>query len=276
MKIRQILNNNVVLVEDGRAEMIVLSRGITFRKKVGDILSENEIDKLFVLDSHEFLKKFRYLLENTKEEYIITVRKIIKSAEDTLEVKANDYLYLTLLDHINFMIERLHNTQILKSPLSWEVKKLYPKQYAVGVQSLKIMEHDLDVTIPEEEAVSIALHFINLQTNNKSIERTVIMMNAIQDIMTIIKYHFQIAFNEESINYARLITHLQFLMQRVFDHDSSYNLEEVEINQQMKKKYSDAYLCVQKIDIYFQKKFNRKLSVDEETYLIVHIQRVTR
>lgn len=64
MKIRQILNNNVVLVEDGRAEMIVLSRGITFRKKVGDILSENEIDKLFVLDSHEFLKKFRYLLEN--------------------------------------------------------------------------------------------------------------------------------------------------------------------------------------------------------------------
>lgn len=276
MKIRQILNNNVVLVEDGRAEMIVLSRGITFRKKVGDILSENEIDKLFVLDSHEFLKKFRYLLENTKEEYIITVRKIIKSAEDILEVKANDYLYLTLLDHINFMIERLHNTQILKSPLSWEVKKLYPKQYAVGVQSLKIMEHDLDVTIPEEEAVSIALHFINLQTNNKSIERTVIMMNAIQDIMTIIKYHFQIAFNEESINYARLITHLQFLMQRVFDHDSSYNLEEVEINQQMKKKYPDSYLCVQKIDIYFQKKFNRKLSVDEETYLIVHIQRVTR
>ena len=36
---------------------------------------------------HIFLKKFRYLLENTKEEYIITVRKIIKSAEDTLEVK---------------------------------------------------------------------------------------------------------------------------------------------------------------------------------------------
>jgi beta-glucoside operon transcriptional antiterminator len=276
MKIHQILNNNVVLAKDNKTEMIVLSKGIAFRKRVGDIIQENEIDKLFILDSNDFFKKFRYLLQNTKEEYIFTVTKIIRFAENRLNVKANNYLYLTLLDHINFMMERIENSQFLKSPLSWEVKKFYRQQYEIGKQALQIIKHDLNVTIPEEEAVSLALHFINLQTNTQSMENTMKMMNAIQDILTIITYHFNVSFNEESINYARLIVHLQFLIQRVLEHNFNQEIDESEINFQLKTKYPDVYSCVQKIRYYIHKKFGEALSLDEETYLMVHIQRVIR
>ena len=45
MKISQVLNNNVVIVKRGKNEIIVYAKGIAFRKKVGQIIYENEIEK---------------------------------------------------------------------------------------------------------------------------------------------------------------------------------------------------------------------------------------
>lgn len=276
MKIRQILNNNVVLVQDEKKEIIVLSKGIVFRKKVGDELTDNDIDKKFILDSDDTLKKFRYLLENTKEEYVIVINKIIEYAEKELAVKANDYLYLTLLDHINFSIQRIDKNITFRNPLHWEVKKFYPVQYTIGLNALKILKDELNVVFPENEAVAIALHFINLQSNKNNYEDTIKIMTTIEDILTIVKYHFKIIFNEESISYSRFITHLQFFAQRIVSGEfQQEDIMDAEIHMQVKKMYTDAYLCVKKIGIYIQKKYNINLLSDEETYLIIHIQRVT-
>ena len=65
MKIRQILNNNVALVTRGGNEMIVYSRGISFRKKAGQSIEKEEIEKIYVLDPryfrgrlYEFMKSY--------------------------------------------------------------------------------------------------------------------------------------------------------------------------------------------------------------------------
>uniref|UniRef100_UPI00336A9475 CAT RNA binding domain-containing protein n=1 Tax=Enterocloster aldenensis TaxID=358742 RepID=UPI00336A9475 len=51
MKISQILNNNVAVVKKGGSELIVYSKGISFRKKAGQSIGEDEIEKTYVLDS---------------------------------------------------------------------------------------------------------------------------------------------------------------------------------------------------------------------------------
>ena len=47
MKIIQILNNNVALVKRGKNEIIVFVKGIGFKKRVGQVINENEIERTY-------------------------------------------------------------------------------------------------------------------------------------------------------------------------------------------------------------------------------------
>ncbi|KAF1299594.1 PTS sugar transporter [Enterococcus sp. JM4C] len=281
MLISQILNNNVAIVRKGSNneargnEIIVYSKGVAFKHKVGDNISEEEIQKTYVLDSHDKLEHFSYLLSNTKDEYLQIVTKTIEYGEAIINKKVSDYLYLALLDHVDFAIKRLEKEQIVKSPLDWEVRKFYPDHYKIGLYAVKLIEQTTGLACPNEEAVSIALHFINLQTKENEDDNMVRMMEAVRNILSIIKYHFKLEFEEESINYARLVTHLQYFIIRMFKNEG-YTSKETELNKQIRKLYPEAFSCVNKIRIYVRDTFEKELSDEEESYLMLHIQRVTK
>lgn len=275
MKISQILNNNVAIVKRGSNEVVVYAKGVAFHKRVGDDIQSNEIQKTYVLDSHDKLEHFSYLLSNTKEEYLQIVNSIIAYGEEKLKEKVSDYLYLTLLDHIDFTIKRIKKNQFIKSPLCWEVKKFYPEHYQIGVNAVSIIQETMKLDCPIDEAVAIALHFINLQNNEEHANDTLKVMETVRDILAIIKYHFKIDFEEDSMNYMRLVTHLQYFATRLIKKDS-YASDEQELNNQIKTLYPDAYRCVCKVRVYVRDTYHNELTNDEETYLMLHIHRVTQ
>lgn len=274
MKIRQILNNNVALVTKGKNEIIVYSKGISFRKKAGQSIQENEIEKTYVLDSHDTLEHFSYLLANTDAEYLSITNEIISFGEGLLEEKANDYLYLTILDHIDFSLKRARKGQFIQSPLTWEVKKFYPKHFQIGLYALELLNKQFHVSFPEDEAVSVALHFVNLQSNKSQVKETIQAMQVLKDILSIIQYHYNIYLDQNSLNYSRLVTHLRYFIERL-QTNRVYEDNDKELNTQVRMLYPKAYECVVKIRIYVKENFHIELSVDEETYLILHIHRVT-
>ncbi|MFR3686559.1 MAG: CAT RNA binding domain-containing protein, partial [Enterococcus sp.] len=49
MKISQILNNNVALVKRGGNEVFVVAKGIGFKKKKGQQIAEEEVEKMYIL-----------------------------------------------------------------------------------------------------------------------------------------------------------------------------------------------------------------------------------
>ncbi|MGG5372183.1 PRD domain-containing protein [Enterococcus sp. AZ196] len=275
MKIRQILNNNVALVQRGELDVIVLSNGLSFRKKVGDSISADEVDKVFVPDSNDVLENYSYLLSNVNQEILKATTRIVRLVEEELGEAVNDYLYLTLLDHVDYSLKRAEKGQYIVSPLAWEVRKFYPKQYELSKQALTIIFEETKVDFPESEAVSIALHLINLQETKVSIEDTMKEMKLVGDILTIIKMHYQIQLDEGSMNYNRLVTHLRYFAQRVAAGEI-YSSQETEINKQVRMMYPQAYLCVQKISKYLYQQFQKELTKDEETYLMLHISRVAQ
>lgn len=275
MKISQILNNNVAIAKRGSNEIIVYAKGIAFRKKAGDEIAPEDIQKTYVLDSYNKLEHFSYLLSRTSDEYLQIVNAIIAYGEQKLNEKVSDYLYLTLLDHLDFTIKRIKKKQFIKSPLSWEVKKFYPNHYQIGLQAVSIIQETMKMDCPEDEAVAVALHFINLQNDSASAGELMKIMEAVKDILAIIKYHFGISFEEDSMNYMRLITHLQYFTTRLIKHDA-YESDEQELNNQIKKLYPAAYGCVNKIRLYVRDTFESELTNDEETYLMLHIHRVTQ
>ena len=71
MRIDRILNNNVVIIKDENGEeQVVCGKGIAYKKKAGDLLSEKLINKVFVLKDTAQKQHFQEIISEIPEEYI--------------------------------------------------------------------------------------------------------------------------------------------------------------------------------------------------------------
>ena len=274
MLINKVLNNNVVTIIDNNQESVVMGRGIAFQKKKGDEIDEDKIEKIFILKDKSINKKLIDLINDIPVENLEIVEEIIKYAENKLNTKLNENIYLTLTDHIGFAISRLKNNLEMKNTLLWDIKRLHKEEFSIGLKALEIIKDRLDVELPEDEAASIALHILNAELN-QDMPDVVNMINLIDEILKMVKYHFNIDFDEESINYYRFITHLKFFAQRLTS-GRYYEDEDNELFEMIKLKYPKAYKCTKKIEGFIKQKYDNTLTKEEKLYLTVHIARVIK
>ena len=274
MKIKKFLNNNVVLLKKGSNEIIGFSTGISFKKKTGDDVEESDFEKIFVLDTHAMLEHFSYQLSKCDPKYVKLVTQIVEYAKQNYHLRVNDYIYLTLLDHIDFTVRRLEENMVFKSPLQYEVRRFYPDEYAIGVYAVQLLERELDLEIPTEEAISIALHFVNIQSTKRDMTVTNKITKFIEDVLTIVRYEYTQSFDENSFHFSRFVTHLHYFAQNVINHTMP-SYEQTDLFEQVEKMYPKAFHCVGKIKIYIKNTYNITISENEEIYLTLHIQKLT-
>lgn len=273
MKIGKIFNNNAVMVkEDNGRDSVIIGCGLAFRKKVGDEVDESLIEKTFILKEKDTLEKFKMILEHIPTEQISLCYDIVEYAKNMLNCELNDYIYVTLTDHISYTLKLFDEGIERPNILIWEIKKFYPKEYNIGLKALEFIESEIGKKINEEEAGNIALHLITAQINGKSDKTDIAysMTKKIQDILNIVKYTYDIELDEHSLNYERFITHLRFFFKRLNNKTQYRNENEDFLLQQVKEKYKDAYKCMLKIEKYL----NVELSYEEQLYLTLHIKRI--
>lgn len=271
MKINKIINNNVISVTQNNQERVVMGKGIGFQKEEGDIVEESKIDKIFDLNNQEISDRFKTLLIEVPIEVVQAVEKIIEVAKIEYHKELSDTIYVALTDHINFAIERQQEGMAIKNGLLWEIKKFYPTEYEVGMRGLDWIEEIAGVKLPADEAGFIAIHLLNAEHNNLADYNHVTEM--VQNILSLVKYHFRLDFDEESLTYFRFVTHLKFLAQRILS-KNPLNTSEIELYDIVKEKYKDAFKCVKKIEVFLMKKYQYEMTKDEALYLTIHIQRL--
>ncbi|WP_127836914.1 BglG family transcription antiterminator LicT [Clostridium prolinivorans] len=275
MIIKKIFNNNAIVAKDSnKNDIVIMGCGIAFKKSVGDEVDENLIEKIFILKQKDASEKFKLLLEDVPSEYVSLCYDIIEYAKNILNVKLNDYLYVTLTDHIYNTIKLFDEGIKNSNPLIWEIKKFYPKEYNIGLKALEFIESELGKKLPEDEAGNIALHLINAQINNSfsNIENIADQTKKIQDILNIVRYTYGITLDEKSISYERFVTHLRFFFQRLNKKEQINEVEDDFLLKKVKTKYKKAYECMLKIEKYL----GIELSDEEKLYLTIHIQRITQ
>ncbi len=271
MKIDKIINNNVISVTQNNQEHVVMGKGIGFQKQEGDIVEESKIDKIFDLSSQEISDRFKTLLIEVPIEVVQAVEKIIEVAKIEYNKDLSDTIYVALTDHINFAIERQQEGMAIKNGLLWEIKKFYPTEYEIGVRALDWIDEIVGVKLPIDEAAFVAIHLLNAEHNNLADYNQVTEM--VQNILSLVKYHFRLDFDEESLTYFRFVTHLKFLAQRIFS-DNPLDTSEIELYDIVKVKYKTAFKCVKKNEVFLLKKYQYEMTRDEALYLTIHIQRL--
>lgn len=93
MKVRKILNNNLLLVEnESNQEQIAMGKGLRFFYKVGDQLKPEDVEKIYMLKDEKHTKDYIRLLEDAPKEYVEVIQSAIQMAEEKMEGKLGEQI----------------------------------------------------------------------------------------------------------------------------------------------------------------------------------------
>ena len=252
MVIDKIINNNIVSAFDEKGlEVVIMGRGIGFQMKRGQEVPAEKIEKVFRIKSQSIAEQLKELLAKMPLEQVQISNEIISHAKKTMKLKLNQSIYVTLTDHISFAISRCKKGIHLENALLWEIKRFYPQEFELGF---------------------IALHFVNAEYGT-DIRDAVRFPNQVKEILGIVAEELGIEMDEGSLHYERFLTHVKFLLQRIYRKELLEE-EENEITEMMQRKYPREYSCSRKVADYIEKTADCKLSGEEVLYLTLHIRRV--
>ena len=274
MIVEKILNNNVVIAIDPKTkkEVIIMGSGIAFKRKVGQEIEEDKIEKKFVVDDKSMGNKLKAIINKIPDGIFRLSHEIITYASKELNRKLDKQIYISLSDHIAFAIKRYKNNIEIKNNLLDEIRRIHKDEFIIAIWALNHINKRLNINLPEDEAGFIALHLVNAsyqETAKESVEST----NIIKGILNIIRYYYSVEFDENDLNYDRLLTHLKYFAKRVITNKQN-NDGSNEFLELAKKNYTDSFNCAEKIKKYIEENYNYKIEDDEMVYLTMHIHRV--
>ena len=273
MTIEKVINNNVVTAIDAAGqEVVLMGKGIGFQAKTGAQISKDGIEKKFVLSNQDEIGKFQEVVSSIPLEHLDVCIEIINYALDALDKRISSSIYISLTDHINFSLERYKTGIIFDNPLASEVKSFYPGEYRVGEYAIAVIEKKLGIRLPNDEAASIAMHFVNAEYNT-AMSDTMHITKLIREIIGLVEEALDDKIDEFDLNYARFVAHLKFLAFCVFREGGEVKQDE-EYNNLVIQLYPEAYSIAENVAFFMKKEYNYDMNVDEKVNMTIQIQRI--
>lgn len=272
LKIIKIFNNNsIAALSDELGDIILTGSGIGFQKKIGDLVDESRIEKTYIF-KEKVEKRIRRGINDIEPIYYEITSLLVSKATEQLNTQFYGEIFLAISDHIAFAIKRKKENIDLPNVVLSETKALYKKEYQLGLWIIKMIKEKTDIQLEEAEAGYIALHLVNFSTKNNA-QNTSKIVNFVKDVFDIIEKTMCIKLELDSIDYARLSTHLKFLAERVFRNDIENNIDTTENIRDMLKENIRLSLCINRIKKRIENKYHYLLTPDEQTYLCIHIKK---
>ena len=266
----KVLNNNVVMARDETTgeEAVLVGKGLGFNAKPGEKVKE-KIEKVFYFFDESQLNQYKNILNSIDRRIIGLTEEILAMAEKELAEPLNEHIHVALADHISFTLERLSGGLEIENPFLEEIKALYPQDYELASKACSMIEKKFDVKIPDGEKGFIAMHLHAARKNNE-LSRTVKYTSMINKMVEIIEQELDINLDRNEVNYARLLVHLRFALQRVENGISIKN----PLLFHIKKEFAKSYKIAEKIGRFIKESLGKLPPRDEIGYLALHIQRI--
>lgn len=259
------------MVADKDKEKIAIGTGIAFNKRRNDIISPNNIEKLFVMKENE---KLEQLLLQIPEEHFDISEEIITYAEEYLGVKLNEHIHIGLTDHLSFAIERVRDGIYLKNKLLQEIKILYKKEFEIGMWAIRHIEKRTNLKMYVDEAAYIALHIHTAKLQGGDMKQTLRQTAIISHMIQLIKEFLKIDIDEDELSYQRLMTHLRYAVSRI-SNNQFHSIDDDMLNMFMTK-FPIAYNCAKKVALDLLQTYAIQLPEHELGYLTLHIERLRK
>ena len=275
MRVIKVLNNSLVLALDAQGrETILMGKGIGFHKAAGYQFGKEEVEKVFVLKDRSISRSIIRLAAEIDSVYFEIVKNIIDYAIEEFQMKLLDHIYLSLTDHLAFAVRRVKEGIVVPNFYTLDMQRFNPNEFQVGRYALQQVKEQFGVELPEDEAGNIAFHFINAQVDHPYNEKNRKISELAEDVLNIVKYYYQLVYDEESVTYSRYVTHVRLFAQRLVSgqqlpEDSSHLLYD-----QVAQACTSEFSCVERVEMFVRERFGVGLTNQETMYLALHIHRI--
>ena len=270
--VKKTLNNNVLIANDHQnVEVVLIGKGIGFNNKKEDSISEDAVEKLFVLRNVKEQEHYKELLPHIDDDILNTIISSIELIRKKSKTILNEQVHVALTDHLIFAINRLLRGLSIKNPFLSETKALYPFEYEIAAEVVDLINQSIDINLPEGEIGFIALHVHSAITHkditeiNKYSQLVTLLIETIEDKL-------KIKIDRESIDYIRLVRHIRYTIERVINDEEME--EPVKIASLLKSEYPICYNLSWKLIKIMQQTLKKPVYNAEAVYLTMHLQRL--
>ncbi|MDR2748051.1 MAG: PRD domain-containing protein [Treponema sp.] len=269
-------NNNIVLADDRGQEVIVLGKGIGFQAIPGAEINMALVEKVFIPQDTLHITNYADTLSDLAYEYMLLASRIVDYGKERLRLRLNPSIVVALADHLSVAFLRLDQKIDVQTPLQWEIRHLYSEEYKIGLRALEIIRQERQALFPESEAASIALHFVNAELGSSHMPTTFKIVTIIGDIMRIVEQHFNIALDEESLDFMRFINHVRNLIVEYIAvpvRDKAPK-EDDELYDLVVTRHQGVAECCKRICAYLREKHGLCLYKNDVSFLAMHITKI--
>ena len=237
LKVKQVYNNNAVLVDVGNGkEAILQGKGIGFSKRKGDDVDPKASSEILYLNDTQVKNHFTSLLKDVPIDIVVATFGVIGMAKKKYHYPVLNYIYVTLTDHVFQMYKRLTAGKYQASPAP-DIRDRYP------------LDGELDPTVTLTARVNA--------------------------IVTQVFAKYGLNRNFANQNYFdRLMIHLQYLVERLNTNEQDEADLGPEIGQDFRRLYPKSFTIATEICTELEKALQIKLNENEHVYFIIHIQRL--
>ena len=246
-----------------------MGKGIGFPPVPYELNDLSKIERTF----YDVDPKYLSMIAELSQPIVMACADIADQAGIELECPLNPNLPFTLADHVQFAVERLKKGVNLTTPIAYDIRHLYPKETAMADTALQMLREQAGLDLPDNEAINIAMHFINAEAESGDMHSLMLSMQVIAKVNEIVESSLHIQLDKDSYNYSRFATHLRYLIQRLQNGVQTDNVSK-SLRHTLMREYPDIYACTQKVVQYLKDTFDWECNDDEVVYLIMHIQRV--
>ncbi|SDP36766.1 glucose PTS transporter transcription antiterminator GlcT [Halobacillus sp. SY10] len=273
IKIKKVLNNNVVIASHPTYEEVVLiGKGIGFNRKKGDEISSEKADKTFLLSNEQEKEQYMSLLPYIDENLIDFMSDILHHVESRMGQELNQHIHVALTDHLAFAINRAKKDLQFSNPFLLEIESLYPKEYQIAMEVVTMIYDKMGIQFPEGEVGFIALH-IHSAVTDKTLRELNRHNQLITHLVQLVEDTMDVQIDKKSVDYHRLVQHLHRAIDRVYQDE--HVGDEIRLANMLKEEYPVCYNLAWKLIKVMQKQLNKPVDESEAIYLTIHLQRLT-
>lgn len=271
-EIINVLNHNTLLCKfkDTQESYVFFGKGIGFKRKNGESFTyDQNVENAMLVLEHKEAYLYKELVERVENEKLITVvQEVVQDANRFFNNKVNGNLHLTLLDHLNFAIERQKQNYQMNYPFLHELQFIYPKEYEFSARALEYINKQMEgvVRFDESELGFLVLH-IHAAISNEKVSKVLRNNEILYDCTQIVEEAVGKNLERSSIYYARFAKHLEFAIQRSINNIHLDNVVLDSIKETCKVEFEIA----KKINKHLSKVYRVNLDDDEIGYLTLHI-----
>jgi beta-glucoside operon transcriptional antiterminator len=269
----KVLNNNVVIsVDSSGQERVLMGRGLGFKLSPSDTIDSAKVEKTFILDHGSEADHARQLLASVPYPVIEAVTRAVDEAERALGRSLGRRLLIAVIDHVQYVLERMQQGIRIPTASMPELRVLHPHEFAAATAMAASVSASLDTRLPDEEAVFLTMHLLNA-TRDEPNGTAALLFRRVQHVVTTVEGGLGVKLDPASPDYARFILHVQFLLQRLVA-KSMLRGSDTSFFEFAKLSYPRSYAIAGDVKEYVTAATGSELTDEELLYVIVHVERL--